>query len=120
MNGVDSSGVVSLAAVGLPPREGLEGHSLVQQLKDAGAPREWPAITTANQGNHAVRSERWRYIRYADGSEELYDRRADPDDARVTRVRLTRLGRRLMQQLSETELPRLRELHLRNLELLSE
>jgi arylsulfatase A-like enzyme len=62
---------------GLPPRPGLEGHSLVPQLKDAMAPREWPAITTSNQNNHAVRTERWRYIRYADGSQELYDMRAD-------------------------------------------
>src|SRR4029077_6660507 len=31
---------------GLKPREGLEGHSLVPQLKDAGAGREWPSITT--------------------------------------------------------------------------
>ena len=28
--------------------------------------------------NHTVRTERWRYIRYADGSEELYDHAADP------------------------------------------
>ena len=37
--------------------------------------RDWPypAITTRGIGNHAVRSQRWRYIRYADGSEELYD-----------------------------------------------
>jgi hypothetical protein len=27
-----------------------------------------------------VRSERWRYIRYADGSEELYDMHADPHE----------------------------------------
>jgi hypothetical protein len=27
-----------------------------------------------------VRSERWRYIRYADGSEELYDHRSDPHE----------------------------------------
>ncbi len=65
---------------GLPPREGLEGHSLVPQLRDAAAPRPWPAITTHNAGNHAVRSERWRYIRYADGSEELYDTQADPNE----------------------------------------
>jgi choline-sulfatase len=62
---------------GLPPRPGLEGHSLIPQLKDAAAPREWPAITTANQNNHGVRTDRWRYIRYADGSQELYDLRAD-------------------------------------------
>jgi hypothetical protein len=35
-------------------------------------------VTTYGQNNHSVRNERWRYIRYADGSEELYDRSADP------------------------------------------
>jgi arylsulfatase A-like enzyme len=62
---------------GLPPRDDLEGHSLVPQLKDASAERPWPAITSHNQGNHGVRSRHWRYIRYADGSEELYDLRSD-------------------------------------------
>lgn len=65
---------------GLPARKDLEGHSLVPQLKNARKTRRWPAITTANQHNHSVRSERWRYIRYADGSEELYDLRADPNE----------------------------------------
>ncbi|MCU0783018.1 MAG: sulfatase [Verrucomicrobia bacterium] len=65
---------------GLPPRDGLEGHSLAPQLKKAKTPRPWPAITTHNVGNHGVRSERWRYIRYADGSEELYDIHADPNE----------------------------------------
>jgi len=63
---------------GLEKRDDLEGHSLAPQLKDARAERTWPAITSHNQGNHAVRSEKWRYIRYADGSEELYDMQADP------------------------------------------
>ena len=70
------------------------------QLKDANAPRPWPAITTHNRGNHAVRSERWRYIRYADGTEELYDHRDDPhewnnlaNDPRLAEVRAsTRAG----------------------------
>ncbi len=65
---------------GLPPRNDLEGLSLVPQLQDASAPRERPAITSHNQGNHGVRSERWRYIRYADGSEELYDLQNDPHE----------------------------------------
>ncbi len=65
---------------GLPPKEGLEGLSLLPQLQDASAPRERPAITTHNHDNHGVRSERWRYIRYADGSEELYDMQADPHE----------------------------------------
>ena len=33
---------------------------------------------TQGAGNHAVRSDRWRYIRYKDGSEELYDHSNDP------------------------------------------
>ncbi len=65
---------------GLPPRTELEGHSLAPQLRDAATPRPWPAITTHNQGNHTVRTDRWRYIRYADGSEELYDMLADPEE----------------------------------------
>lgn len=71
-----------LELAGLPRRDDLEGISLVPQLRAASTPRERPAITTSNQGNHAVRSERWRYIRYADGSEELYDMQVDPREWR--------------------------------------
>jgi arylsulfatase A-like enzyme len=63
---------------GLTSRDDLEGLSLVPQLRDAAATRERPAITSHNQGNHGIRSERWRYIRYADGSEEFYDMETDP------------------------------------------
>ncbi|HEV7281394.1 MAG TPA: sulfatase [Pirellulaceae bacterium] len=65
---------------GLPPRNGLEGQSLLPQLRDPTAPREAPAITTHGPGNHGIRDERWRYIRYADGSEELYDLQTDPEE----------------------------------------
>jgi arylsulfatase A-like enzyme len=65
---------------GLPPRSDLEGISLAPQLKDPSTPRTRPAITTHNQNNHGVRSLRWRYIRYADGSEELYDIENDPHE----------------------------------------
>jgi arylsulfatase A-like enzyme len=65
---------------GLPQSDKLEGHSLAPQLKDASAPRAFPAITTHGPNNHAVRSAGWRYVRYADGSEELYDERADPNE----------------------------------------
>jgi arylsulfatase A-like enzyme len=65
---------------GLTPRNDLEGVSLVPQLKNPAAKRDRPAITSHNQGNHAVRSERWRYIRYADGTEELYDLSTDPNE----------------------------------------
>jgi len=65
---------------GLPEKDGLEGLSLVPQLQDAKAPRNRPAITSHNRGNHGIRSEDWRYIVYADGAEELYDMRIDPNE----------------------------------------
>jgi hypothetical protein len=30
--------------------------------------------------NHAIQTERWRYIRYSDGGEELYDHSKDPNE----------------------------------------
>jgi arylsulfatase A-like enzyme len=33
---------------------------------------------TMGKGNHALRDKRWRYIRYSDGTEELYDHENDP------------------------------------------
>jgi len=65
---------------GLTAPDGLEGHSLVPQLRNPDAARPWPAITTHGFGSHAVRDVRYRYIRYADGSEELYDHASDPHE----------------------------------------
>ena len=65
---------------GLPANPKLEGLSLHSQLQDENAVRSRPAITTHNQGNHAIRSEGWRFIQYADGSRELYDMRSDPNE----------------------------------------
>lgn len=64
----------------LPQKEGLEGHSLSPQLLDPETKRPWPAITTHNHDNHAIKSERYRFIQYADGSEEFYDTESDPDE----------------------------------------
>lgn len=65
---------------GLEPTPDLDGHSLVDLLRDPAA--SWPhaAITTFGPGNHAVRTRDWRLIRYADGAEELYDHRDDPHE----------------------------------------
>jgi choline-sulfatase len=67
---------------GSSPHPGLEGHSLAPQLKNAAADRPWPAITTHNHDNHSVRSDTWRFIQYADGSQELYDMQKDPHEWR--------------------------------------
>lgn len=65
---------------GIPPRNDLDGISLVPQLKNPKAERDHPALTTYMRGDHAVRNERWRYIRYYNGEEELYDHETDPNE----------------------------------------
>lgn len=65
---------------GLPVADRLDGVSLVPLLQDPQAEWEHTALMTHGRGNHAVRSERYRYIRYADGSEELYDHQADANE----------------------------------------
>ena len=65
---------------GLPANPKLEGVSLRPLLENPNAPWGHVAISTLGQNNHAVRDQCWRYIRYADGSEELYDHRTDPNE----------------------------------------
>ena len=67
-----------LELAGLPAKADLDGKSLVPLLKNPNAGWDRPAIMTMGRGNHAVRTRRWRYIRYEDGSEELYDHDKDP------------------------------------------
>ena len=67
-----------LELAGLPAKPDNEGVSLVPLLKDPAAAWDHAALTTKGFKNHAVRTERWRYIRYADGAEELYDHDRDP------------------------------------------
>ncbi len=70
-------------------------------------------ITTQGARNHALRSEDYRYIRYADerGNEELYDERADPrehinrqSDPTLESVRATMM-RQLDQRLMAGPFP---------------
>jgi arylsulfatase A-like enzyme len=71
--------LVELCGLPAPPQK-LDGVSLVPLLRDPGGPRERPALTTYQRGNHAVSGERFRLIRYQDGSEELYDVEKDPHE----------------------------------------
>lgn len=67
-----------LELAGLPPKADNDGLSLVPLLKHPNSKWVRPALMTEGPGNHAIRSERWRYIRYNDGTEELYDQDKDP------------------------------------------
>lgn len=60
--------------------EHLDGLSLLPWLAAPALEKERPAITTLYAHNHSVVDTRYRYTRYADGSEELYDRQSDPHE----------------------------------------
>lgn len=70
--------LIELAGLTTPPS--LEGISLTPQLSDPKTPRLQPAITVHNPNNFSLRDRRYRLIRYADGSEELYDLQVDPQE----------------------------------------
>lgn len=65
---------------GLPVPAHVKGASLVPLLKDSSAKWEQVAVCSHGRGNHSARDGQWRYIRYADGSEELYDHAKDPQE----------------------------------------
>jgi len=67
-----------LELTGLPEYKELDGSSLVPLLKDAQSKWDTPSLTTYGKNNHSLRSEKYRYISYADGTEELYDMTSDP------------------------------------------
>ncbi len=64
-----------LAGVPLPKH--VEGVNIRPLLANPKAEWTLPAVTTHGFQNHAVRTEQWRYIRYANGDEELYDHTKD-------------------------------------------
>lgn len=64
---------------GVPKPDYLEGRSILPLLKDPSATRDFAFLSYGPQ-NTAAQSERYRYIRYEDGSEELYDHQKDPHE----------------------------------------
>ena len=103
---------------GLPVPKQCTGISLVPQLKNPSAPRKRPSLTSFvfnrdKTSSHALSDDRYRYIKYADDFEELYDLKTDPhqmnnlasDPKHADTV--TKLRARLMAELKETGDPRL-------------
>jgi arylsulfatase A-like enzyme len=68
--------LTDLAGIATPRH--VEGQSIRALLANPAAAWDQPALTTFRHNNHAIRNEGWRYIRYANGDEELYDETADP------------------------------------------
>ena len=65
---------------GLKTPDYVEGRSLVPLLKQPDAAWESTAITAYGDGYITIRNERFRYIRYREGQEELYDCSKDPHE----------------------------------------
>jgi arylsulfatase A-like enzyme len=63
---------------GVPTPAHVEGRSIRALLANPASAWSEPAITTYERGNHAIRTEDWRLIHYANGDQELYDERHDP------------------------------------------
>jgi arylsulfatase A-like enzyme len=89
---------------GLSTNKDLEGESLVPLLENPATERQTPAISFWEH-SFSVRTERWRYIRYFDGSEELYDHSKDPNEFKnlADRKKYQSLKKDLAQWIPEGE-----------------
>jgi len=63
---------------GLPANPANEGKSIVPLLKNSALVWDIPVVTTMGYNRHSVRNSKWRYTRYDDGAEELYNHETDP------------------------------------------
>jgi arylsulfatase A-like enzyme len=71
-----------LAQCGLdaPETHKLDGVDLSAILAGRTADRGAPVLSTYGQGCHSIRDARFRYTRYRNGDEELYDHENDPHE----------------------------------------
>ena len=67
--------LVELCGITAPDK--LDGQSLVPLLREPTRGTGRAVVTMFDPGNVSLRTDRWRYIQYAGGSEELYDHRED-------------------------------------------
>ncbi len=70
--------LVEMCGVGSPDE--LDGESLVPLLRRPQLSSGRFAVTMFGPNNVSLRTNRWRFIRYEDGSEELYDLLGDPNE----------------------------------------
>ena len=65
----------------LPAVEGLEGASLNGMLRTPSKATDRNVfLPYLDPGGYAIINQKWRYIHYSDGTEELYDVEADPHE----------------------------------------
>ena len=96
---------------GLEGPERLDGQSLVSLLSDPQQSTDRAVVTSFDKGNNSLRTDRWRLIRYTDGSEELYDLKQDPNewenlaDSKKHKATKSELSQQLAMKLEEKQEP---------------
>ncbi len=87
------------------PEHALDGHSLAPLLngEESLHGSERYAVTSNGRGTHAVVKGKYRYVQYFDGTEELYDREADPNEFQnlADQPQFAQLKSRLQQLLPD-------------------
>ena len=91
----------------LPTREANQGLSLVRLMEDPDTDWRDAILTVYPRGGNTLRSDRYRYIHYEDGSEEFYDHASDPNEWTnlAENPEYTKSIERLRTQLPESEAP---------------
>jgi len=90
-----------------PPEKQLEGNDLTALMRDPEAPWDKTSLTVFGYKNYGLRSERYRYITYADGTEELYDHNEDPLEWKnlIDQASSTEIVKSFQSWLPETNVP---------------
>jgi arylsulfatase A-like enzyme len=70
--------LIDLCGIKSPAK--LSGQSLAPLLRSPQKTTGRALVTMFGKNNVSLRTERWRYIRYEDGAEELYDLIKDPNE----------------------------------------
>lgn len=96
----------------LPVPKLCNGNSLVPQLKNPNAIKDEPALTAfqfwkEDKPSLAIADSRYRFIRYGDGFEELYDLETDPNEFQnlISDPGLDKVKMRLVNSLPRKVMP---------------
>jgi len=65
---------------GLPPKEGINGESLIPFLKNPEKESDRPIVSTLGHNHFSIVKGKWHYILYDDKEEELYNLVEDPEE----------------------------------------
>ena len=72
----------ALCGLTAPDTHQLDGINLADLVAGRRKDRGKPVLSTYGRGNHSLRNDRFRYIRYRNGDEEFYDHGSDPHEWR--------------------------------------